>query len=144
MHRKFSLVIAVLICAVALAGCPKDPYRAAIQGSKDVSDGVAAAIKITASYYTSNAIDDTQKAKVAGVLSVITDCNTKFRMSVVGVHNSGQTSIQAFLPIADSFVQCAQSQRAVMSDPKIFNILQAVDTAINGVSLAVASAKGAN
>jgi hypothetical protein len=140
--KRQRIVALALVLALALVGCTSDPYRASIQGSNDVANGVAAAIKITASYYTSGTIDDARKAQVAGFLNTVTDCNTKFRASVVAVHTAGQTGVAAFLPIADSFVTCAEAQRQVMSDPKIYNILKAVDVAINGVSLAVASAKG--
>lgn len=142
MVRKRKLMLLLLLpLLLLLSGCPKDPYRASIQGSKDVADGVAAAIKITASYYSAGTIDDAKKSQVANFLSVVTDCNIKFRVAVTAVHNSGAVGVQAFLPVADSFVTCAEAQRSVMSDPKIYNILKAVDTAINGVSLAVASAK---
>jgi hypothetical protein len=66
-----------------------------------------------------------------------------FRKSVTDVHNAGQTGIQAFLPIADGFVNCVRTSAPMSSDPKVANVLQAVDTAINGISAAVASAKGA-
>lgn len=141
--KKCSLVLAVLICAVAMAGCPKDPYRAAIQGSADVSQAVSSAVKITASYYSAGTINDAKKAQVASYLNLVTDCNLTFRKGITNVHNAGQTGVSAFLPVADGFVQCVAVQASVASDPKLSNILKAVDTAINGVSLAVASAKGA-
>lgn len=143
LHRKYSLVIAVLVCAVALAGCPKDPYRAAIQGSADVSQAVSSAVKITASYYSAGTINDSKKAAVAGYLNLVTDCNFTFRKGITDVHNAGQTGISAFLPVADGFVRCVAAQTSVTNDPQLSNILKAVDTAVNGVSLAVASAKGA-
>jgi hypothetical protein len=139
--KRIAILFVVAMAVLMTAGCPKDPYRASIQGSKEVSDGVAAAITITSSYYTSSAINDSQKAAIGNFLNTVTDCNIKFRASVVAAHNAGQTGISAFLPIADSFVQCAEVNRSVMSDLKVYNILKAVDTAINGVALAVASAK---
>ena len=136
-------VLVLFLIVPLLSGCPKDPYRASIQGSSDVSQAVSSAIKITASYYSAGTINDAKKAQVAGVLDVVTNCNMTFRKAVVDVHNAGQTGVAAFLPIADSFVHCAQLSPQVKSDVTMSNILKAVDTAVNGVEVAVASAKGA-
>ena len=137
-QRKFLSVFLTCALAVSLAGCPKDPYRAAIQGSDDVSQAVHSAIKITASYYAAGTFNDAQKAAAATYFTIVTDCNMTFRKAATGVHNAGQTGVGAFLPIADSFVACAKTS---VSDPKVSNVLKAVDTAINGISLAVQSAK---
>jgi len=126
-----------------LAGCTNDPYRAAIKGSADVSQAVSSGIKITASYYSSGAFNDSQKATAAKYFTIVTDCNFSFRKAVIDVHNAGQTGASAFLPIADSFVVCVKNSAPVTADPKVKNVLQAVDTAIQGISVAVASAKGA-
>jgi len=139
--RKFVLVA---LAALFLSGCPKDPYRTAIQGSSDVSQAVSSAVKITASYYSTGKLNDQKKAAVAGELNTVTDCNMTFRKAVVDVHNSGQVGIAAYLSVADSFVHCAQISPQVMGDPTAANILKSVDAAINGVSLAVANAKGKN
>jgi hypothetical protein len=135
------LLPVVALCTMAV-GCPKDPYRASIQGSSDVSQAVSSAVKITASYYSAGTINDAKKAQVATVLNTVTDCNMTFRKAVTDVHNTGQTGVSAFLPVADSFVHCAQLSPQMKADPTAFNILKAVDTAINGVEVAVASAKG--
>ena len=139
--RKFQSLF--VVAALLLAGCTQDPYRAAIKASSDVSQAVSSAIKITASYYSAGTINDAKKAQVAGILNIVTDCNMSFRKSVVATHTAGQTGITAFLPIANSFVQCAQISPQVMTDPTASNILKAVDTAIHGVSVAIANAKGA-
>jgi len=104
---------------------------------------VSSAVKITASYYGAGTINDLKKAQVANVLENVTNCNMTFRKAVVDAHNAGLTGVESFLPIADSFVHCAQMTPSVMSDPSAMNILKAVDTAINGVRLAVSNAKGA-
>ena len=139
---KASFAVLLLCAVVVAAGCPKDPYRAAIQGSADVSNAVSSAVKLTASYYSTGKLSDQKKASVAGVLNTITDCNMTFRKSVVDTHNSGAVGAAAYLPIADSFVRCAQMSPQVLADPTASNILKAVDTAIQGVSVAIASAKG--
>lgn len=135
-------VALVLLLAVFVAGCPKDPYRAAIQGSADVSNAVSAAIKITGSYYSGGLFNDAQKATAAKYFTIVTDCNMTFRKSVTDVHNAGQTGVSAFLPIADGFVTCVKNSAPVVDDPKVSGVLKAVDTAINGISLAISSAKG--
>jgi len=139
---KRRTILLLLPLLLLLSGCPQDPYKAALQGSADVSQAVSSAIKITATYYSAGTIDDKKKATVAGILDTVTNCNTVFRQAVVNTHNSGQTVKQSFLPIADSFVRCAQITPQVMNDPSVSAILKAVDTAINGLALAVQSAKG--
>jgi len=136
--RIFPVVVVVLL----LSGCPKDPYRAAIQGSDDVASAVHASIQVTAGYYSNGTFSDAQKATAAKYFTIVTDCNLSFRKSVVAAHNSGQTVASAFLPVADSFVTCVKNSAPVGADPKISGVLQAVDTAINGISLAISSAKG--
>lgn len=140
--KRIATATVVILMALSLAGCPKDPYRAAIQGSSDVSQAVSSAIKITASYYSAGTFNDGQKATAARYLTVVTDCNMTFRKAVVDVHVAGQTGAQAFLPIADSFVVCVQNSAPVSTDPKVTNVLKAVDSAIKGINVAVASAKG--
>jgi hypothetical protein len=142
-RQKKVLCIALLVvfCFVA-SGCPRDPYRAAIQGSQDVSQSVSSAIKITAVYYSNGTFNDGQKATAAKYFTIVTDCNMAVRKAVTDVHNSGATGASAFLPIADSFVNCVRTSAPVSGDKTVANVLQSVDTAINGISLAVASAKG--
>ena len=142
MLRKRLLVLLLLPLLLLLSGCPKDPYTASLKGSADVSDAVHAAIKISVSYYSTGKLNDARKNQIASVLNTVTDCNMTFRKAVVDAHNAGLTGASSFLPIADSFVHCAEMTPQVKADATVFNILKSVDTAINGVSLAVASAKG--
>jgi hypothetical protein len=139
--RKFQSLF--VVAALLIVGCTTDPYRAAIQGSSDVSQAVSSAIKITASYYSTGVFSDGQKATAATIFTVVTDCNMTFRKAVVGVHNAGQTSVAAFLPIADAFVACTERAPQIQNDAKLKNTLQAVDAAIQGVRLAISNAKGA-
>jgi len=125
-----------------LSGCPKDPYRAAIQGSDDVANGVSSGIKITAKYYSVGTFSDSQKVFAATYLTVVTDCNITFRKNVTDVHNSGQVGIAAFLPIADGFVNCVNNSAPLSRDPKVQDALKMVDSAIRSISLAISSAKG--
>jgi hypothetical protein len=138
--RVLALILGMLLTQAF--GCPKDPYRASIQGSSDVSQAVGSAINITASYYNAGTINDAKKSQVGTVLDTVTTCNMTFRKAATDAHNAGLTGVSAFLPIADSFVHCAQISPQVKADQTAFNILKAVDTAINGVEVSVASAKG--
>lgn len=145
-HRRqlLRLSFLVLFCPLilSLSGCPKDPYTASLKGSADVSNAVHEAIKVTASYYSTGKLNDAKKAQVAGVLNIVTDCNMTFRKAVVDAHNAGLTGVESFLPIANGFVSCAQATPQATNDPNVKDILKAVSTAIDGVSLAIASAKG--
>lgn len=142
MFRRTTIIAFVLSATLFLGGCPKDPYRAAIQGSDDVANGVSSGIKITAKYYSVGTFNDSQKALAAKYLTVVTDCNITFRKSVTDVHNSGQIGIAAFLPIADGFVTCVGNSASLSADPKVQDALKMVDSAIRGISLAISSAKG--
>ena len=143
--RLKRLVLLVVPLLLLVSGCPlgSDPYRASIKGSSDVSQAVSSAIKITAQYYAVGTFNDGQKATAAKYFTIVTDCNFTFRHAVVDVHNAGQTGVSAFLPIADSFVLCVQNSAPVSADPTVQNVLKATDSAIKGIAVAVASAKGA-
>src|SRR6266478_2356753 len=145
MVRKLSrsTTLLLLLLLLFLSGCPKDAYRASVQGSADVSQAVSSAIKITTAYYANGTINDGAKATVAKYLTIVTDCNMTFRKAVVDTHNAGQIGAGAFLPIANSFVTCAQGSAPVIGNVAVQNYLKAVETAINGIALAVQSAKGA-
>jgi hypothetical protein len=140
--NRFQTILVLVLLVLLLVGCTTDPYRAAIQGSSDVSQAVSSAIKITASYYSAGTFNDAQKATAAKYFTIVTDCNIAFRKSVVSVHNEGHTGMSAFLPIADSFVSCVKNSAPVSADAKVASVFKAIDSAINGVSLAIASAKG--
>lgn len=140
MYRRILGLVAAFLFLAGVS-CKDDPYRAAIRGSDDVANGVHAGIKITAQYYSSGQFNDGQKAFAAKYFTVVTDCNMTFRKSATDVHNAGQTGIQAFLPIADGFVNCVRSSNLVPPDSKTALVLKSTDTAINGVSAMIASAK---
>lgn len=138
--RLFAIII--VIASFSITGCPKDPYRASIQGSDDVANGVSTGIKVTAKYYSQGTFSDSQKAFAARYLTVVTDCNITFRKSVTDVHNSGQVGIAAFLPIADGFVNCVNNSAPLATEPKVQDALKIVDSAIRSISLAISNAKG--
>lgn len=142
-RRNAVTIVSLALIAMLAHGCTKDPYRAAIQGSADVSQAVSSAIKITTVYYSNGTINDSAKSTVASYLNLVTDCNMAFRKSVVSIHSSGATGKAAYLPVADVFVFCAASAPPLVNDATIQNYLKAVKTAIDGIALAVQSAKGA-
>lgn len=147
--RKIGILFAVMAMAVASMGfgCPKDPYRASLAGSDDVASAVHAAINITTAYYSTNKLNDAEKAQIATYLNNVTDANMKFRHGVVTAHASGVTGPAAYLALAQDFIN------AVPTDPTAFRyqsaeaqqefstVLGAVKTALNGISLAVQQAK---
>src|SRR5260370_4636391 len=129
VQRRRLHLIPLLVTLALLSsafGCPKDPYRASIQGSADVSQAVSSAVKITASYYSTGKLNDSKKALVANTLENVTNCNMTFRKAVVDTHNAGLVGVSACLPIADSFVQWASVTPQVMSDHSVVNILTTV------------------
>lgn len=139
-HLLLPLVVAAVVFTTA--GCPKDPYMAAIKGSDDVAEGVHQSVATIGKLYSEGApgVDDAYKVSAGHYLDVITDCNMGFRKSVVTAHNSGLVAKQAFLPIADSFVTC--TQKALPPGGATQSALKAVDSAIKGISLAISNAKG--
>lgn len=141
MVRFKYLVLTLLLVSSSLfiTGCPKDPYTAALKGSDDVAAGVHQSIVTIGKLYSQGVADDAYKAAAGHYLGIVTDCNMSFRKSVVDVHNAGQVGVAAFLPIADSFVSCTQK---ALPPGGPSSALKAVDSAINGVKLAIASAKG--
>jgi hypothetical protein len=144
--RRIALAFSVIL-AIAFAGCPKDPYRAALAGSDDVASAVHSAIKVTTDYYGTGKLNDAEKAIIAGYLNSVTDANMKFRHGAEEAHTTGVTGNAAYLALAQDFVN------AVPADPTAFRyfsadsqkkfavVLGAVKTAISGITLAIQQAK---
>lgn len=141
-HRRLIVLLPIVLLLSSAFSCKDDPYRAAIRGSSDVSQAVSSGIKLTGTYYSVGTFNEAQKAKAANYFGIVTDCNMRFRKSIVMVHNTGQTGISAFLPIAEAFVSCVQNAAPVADDPTLANVLKATDDAIKGISLAISNAKG--
>jgi len=146
---KINFISFLFLSVACLSGCPHDPYRASLLGSDDVSASVHAAIGITSSYYGDGLVDDNEKKVVATYLNTVTDANMDFRKCAVGAHTAGSLGQTPFLGCATAFVQQASA-----TDPASFGFknakaqttlktyLQAITTAIKGISLAIQSAKG--
>jgi hypothetical protein len=147
---RASKVVLLVLLVLSASGCPKEPYRAALSGSDSVAASVHAAIDITSQYYSSNLVNDQEKKVVGEALQVVTESNMTFRSCATAYHNSGALGKSPYLACASSFVL-----KTASFDPTTFgfknakaqadlsNYLKAVKTAIDGVSLAVQSAKGA-
>lgn len=149
MARRRMTAVLVLPLFLLLMGCPKDPYRAALQGSDNVAAAVHTAIAVTTDYYGNGLVSDSEKATVANVLQVITVGNMTFRHCVVAAHNANAAGQAPYLACADAFAsQVATTDPSLLGfkNPKaqeeLRSYLQAVKTAINGISLAIQSAKG--
>lgn len=142
-HRRQLQSLLLLPLLLLLSGCPKDPYRAALQGSDGVANGVHSSVLTISQLYSKGVASDSYKAEAAKYLDAITDCNMSFRKAVVSAHTSGQKGVPAYLLVADSFVKCTQQAvPPTASNADLSNALKAVDAAISGVSLAISNAKG--
>lgn len=147
-YIRVSKIATIIALAVVLSACPKDPYRAAIQGSDDVASSVSAAVKIATSYYGSALIDDQEKAQVADYLNLVTNGNMAFRHCVVAAHTAQVGGATAYVACADAFITQVRNVnpstfhfKNPKSQAELSNYLQAVATAINGISLAIENSK---
>lgn len=150
-RRKRSLAI-FLALAVILSfstGCD-DAYRAAAKGSDDVSSAVDKAIKGTAELYSQQLIDKNEKDAVAHVLDKITDANIEFRGNVKKIHANATATKADYIAAASGFVQSGRTLLAngdlnvknTDAKKKLDAWLQAIQTGLDGVSLAIQQAKG--
>lgn len=148
--RKRRLVIVPLIALCLLAiGCPKSAYRACLAASDDVASSVSAAIHITGTYYTDNLVNEDEKKTVGNYLTIVTEANMAFRRCAVAAHNAGSVGNNPYIDCAQAFEASAS-----VADPASFGFknpkaqaelsvyLKAVQTAINGIGLAIQNAKG--
>jgi len=138
-------IAVLLVCFSLCAGCSKDPYTASMQASLSVSDAVAQAIPIIQQLQTSNLITTEEAKQVYGYLQTVTVGNGVFRSTAKSLHASGTTSATAYLSAADTFVKGVDSPAVLasihISNPasqqKVMTYLQAIDTVLNGITLAI-------
>lgn len=140
--RRFLALALLLPLLLVINGCPKDPYTAAMAGSKDVSDAVAGVLPVLQELERDKSISIAQTNEVLEYLIKVTKANQSFRVSVKQVHTSGQTGTVGYLNAADVFLLVVQNQQIVNLPPKIQPYLTAIETAIHGIEVAVANAKG--
>jgi len=146
---KAVIVTMIVLIALAFAGCPKDPYRASIQGSYDVAESVHSATVIATSYYANGLVNDQERDTLANVLKVVTNANMVFRKCAVDAHTLNSKGL-AFVACADVFTSQVSTLNLAsigFKDPKaqaaISKYILAVKAAIDGIGLAIQSAKGA-
>jgi hypothetical protein len=151
--KKHSRVVipAFLILAVLLtAGCPKDPYTAAMAASLDVSNGVNDGLKVIAQLRQDGLITQAELADYAGYLGSVTTLNGTFRTSVKQVHAGGATTKAAYVAAADTFVTNANNPAILaalhianpQAQAKVQTFMTAIKTALDGIQTAINAAKG--
>lgn len=148
-YRQYKVLTFIFFVTFILSGC-KDPYRTALSSSAKVSDTVHEAIDATTQYYGSGKLTDTEKQNIANYLTTVTNANMKFRHSIVELHNSGVVGKAEYLGLAQAFIDSvptdplAFSYKSKDAQQKFTEVLGAVKTALNSISLAIQNAKGVN
>lgn len=146
---RIQSVIVLLAVVVSLSGCPKDPYRASLQGSDDVSQAVASSIKIATKYYGLGKFTDAEKSAVAGILNTVTVSNMKFRHDAVALNATGKAVGKAeYVGLAQAFLNAIPDDASQLhyysadSQKLYYEVVGPLRTAINGIALAIQHAKG--
>lgn len=150
LQRVHVQILMVLLLAYASmgAGCPKDPYRAALAGSDDVSQAVASGVKIATKYYSLGKFTDQQKAVAAQILTNVTEGNMKFRHGAVDLHNAGVVGKAQYVGLAQAFINSIPEDAAQLhyfsgdSQKLYYEVMGPLRTAVNGIALAIQNAKG--
>jgi hypothetical protein len=148
-RRKFAQVSFVVALALWLSafGCPKDPYRASIKASDDVSQAVSKAIPFIGEYYTAGKLTDEEKANAAGYLTLVTTGNQTFRKNVNAAHAAGATGPAAYVAIAQAFVNSVPTDplafryKSVDAQNKFKEVLGAVKSILDGIVLVIQNSK---
>jgi hypothetical protein len=155
IRRSIIPVMFILLMAgvvVALSGCPKDPYTASMAASLDVSNGVNDGITVIGQLETDSLITRAEGAKIAGYLGNLTVLNGKFRTTVRSIHTANPVATKAaYIPAAQAFVSAANDPTLLaalhvvnpVAEQRVQAFLTAINTALNGIQLAINQAKGA-
>ena len=155
MKRKVRVLGAIsvlMLVAVSLAGCSKDPYTAAMQASLNISNGVNDGITAITQLVQDKLITPQETAAIAGYLGNLTVLNGKFRTSCKSVHAANPASPKAaYIPLAEAFVTAANDPTFLnavhvvnpTAQEKVQAVLTGINTALNGIQLAINAAKGA-
>jgi hypothetical protein len=153
-QRMVAVALLLLLAPLVLltSGCPKDPYTAAMAASLDISNGVNDGLTVITQLQQDKLITQAEMAKVATYLGNLTTLNGKFRTTVKSIHSANASSIKAaYIPAAEAFVTAASDPATLAAlhvvnpaaEAKIQAVLTAINTALNGIQLAINSAKGA-
>jgi len=144
-HHKFSKIIPLLIACIFLAGCPKDPYRAAIQGSDTVAQSVKSAIDIAVDVHAAGLISDNEFGSTLHIVDYFNTVNAEFLSAVKQIHASGETGPAKYLETAAIMVDKAQRLSSGgfpgISNDKVRTALLTIKTAIDGVALSIQKAR---
>lgn len=154
MYRhKLAAVIILVLLPLLVAGCKDDAYTAAAKSTKAISDSTKTGIDTVETLYTSQSdirIDRGERDAVLGVLNNVTDLNIQFRTQVKTLHANPATSKAQYLQVASGFVSSAQALlnsgalhvKNPSAQAKLTSVFQAIQTALNGISIAIQNAKG--
>jgi outer membrane murein-binding lipoprotein Lpp len=143
-------IAAVLLAALFLSGCPKDPYTASMAASLDVSNGVSDGISAIGQLKKDNLITQAEVASYVGYLGDIGTLNGTFRTSVKQIHASGATGKAAYISAASTFVTNANNSQLLAAlhvdspaaQAKVQTFMAAIKTALDGIQTAINTAKG--
>lgn len=144
---KSGICAVLVVLALVVSGCPKDPYRASLSGSAKVADAIHEATTAAKDYYGQGKLTDGEKKAIGEYLDAVNTANEKFKKSVDATHAAGTVGAQAYLDAAQAFVDAVPTDplafhyKSADSQAKFNTVLGAVKTALNGISLAIQSAK---
>ena len=150
--RQLAPLLFLLLLVPLLSGCPKDPYTAAMAASLDISNGVNDGLTVITQLEQDKLITQIETAKLATYLGNVTTLNGTFRTAVRSIHSANASSTKAaYIPAAQAFVTAASDPQTLAAlhvvnptaDAKVQAVLTAINTALNGIQLAINSAKGA-
>ena len=150
--RKVAIGLTLVLFLAMAQACTKDPYTAAMQASLDVSNGVNDGITVVTQLEQDKLITQQETAAIAKYLGNLTVLNGKFRTSVKAVHSANPASTKAaYIPLAEAFVTSANDPTFLSAvhvvnpaaQAKVQAFLTAINTALNGIQLAINAAKGA-
>lgn len=150
--RKVAIGLTLVLFLAMAQACTKDPYTAAMQASLDVSNGVNDGITVVTQLEQDKLITQQETAAIAKYLGNLTVLNGKFRTEAKAVHTANPASAKAaYIPLAEAFVTSANDPTFLSAvhvvnpaaQAKVQAFLTAINTALNGIQLAINAAKGA-
>lgn len=153
-QRMVAVALLLLLAPLVLltSGCPKDPYTAAMAASLDISNGVNDGLTVITQLQQDKLLTQTEVSSIANYLSILTTLNGQFRTTVKSIHSANASSTKAaYIPAAQAFVTAASNPQVLsaihvvnpIAQAKVQAFMTAINTALNGIQLAINSAKGA-
>jgi hypothetical protein len=153
LNRKCKILF-VLLLALVVVGCKDDAYTAAAKSTKGISDSVRTGIDTVQTLYASTSdihIDRAERDAALHVLDNLTDLNSQFRGQIRTLHSNPATTKAQYLQVASGFVASSQALlqsgalhvKSPSAQAKLDTIFTAIQTGLNGLAVAIQSAKGA-